>query len=511
MELEEAKLPAVKAPSQNKEVQSKFIENEEQPKIYLSGWRLHVLTAGMWIALFLSTVETTIVSTSLVSITNALSGFDKRDWIVTSYLLTYTVFRAFQGFGASGIYSMTLVIAPTIIPPGQMPKYIALISTVFALASVVGPLMGGAITESGQWKWVFLFNAPAGFLASAVIIFTLPSTSNPGSQLSTKETSQQKLSLKNLRRIDYIGVALLLAASILLVFAFESAGIQYGWNSITIIVTLIFGFAIFFSFIIWEMWLQKRQDHFSEPIFPPQILKSRITASMFAASFFLGFPFTSVVINIPQRAQAVYAFSSQHAGITLLPLLLTSPLATVASGLLTSNGKVPPVYLVMAGAVTQIIGMGLTCSLPTDTLKFPSQQYGFEAIMGIGFGLTLSTILTLAPLVADERDLPVTMGALTQIRVLSGTFGLAISATVLNDHVTSRLSTTLDPQELEAISNSLGAIKSLSPTQQSEVRVAFAEGFNQQNIVLAVFSAAALFSSLGLWERRPRKTERSKH
>uniref|UniRef100_A0A093UWI9 Putative transporter C3H1.06c n=1 Tax=Talaromyces marneffei PM1 TaxID=1077442 RepID=A0A093UWI9_TALMA len=400
MELEEAKLPAVKAPSQNKEVQSKFIENEEQPKIYLSGWRLHVLTAGMWIALFLSTVETTIVSTSLVSITNALSGFDKRDWIVTSYLLTYTVFRAFQGFGASGIYSMTLVIAPTIIPPGQMPKYIALISTVFALASVVGPLMGGAITESGQWKW-------------------------------------------------------------------------------------------------------KRQDHFSEPIFPPQILKSRITASMFAASFFLGFPFTSVVINIPQRAQAVYAFSSQHAGITLLPLLLTSPLATVASGLLTSNGKVPPVYLVMAGAVTQIIGMGLTCSLPTDILKFPSQQYGFEAIMGIGFGLTLSTILTLAPLVADERDLPVTMGALTQIRVLSGTFGLAISATVLNDHVTSRLSTTLDPQELEAISNSLGAIKSLSPTQQSEVRVAFAEGFNQQNIVLAVFSAAALFSSLGLWERRP--------
>lgn len=130
--------------------------------------------------------------------------------------------------------------------------------------------------------FLLMSSAPAGFLASAVIIFTLPSTSNPGSQLSTKETSQQKLSLKNLRRIDYIGVALLLAASILLVFAFESAGIQYGWNSITIIVTLIFGFAIFFSFIIWEMWLQKRQDHFSEPIFPPQILKSRITASMFA-------------------------------------------------------------------------------------------------------------------------------------------------------------------------------------------------------------------------------------
>ena len=87
-----------------------------------------------------------------------------------------------------------------------------------------------------------------------------------------------------------------------------------------------------------------------------------------------------------------------------MPLLLTSPLATATSGLLTSNGKVPPVYLVTVGAVIQVIGMGVTCSLPTDTLNFPPQQYGFEIVMGIGFGLTLSTILTLAPLVADEKD-----------------------------------------------------------------------------------------------------------
>lgn len=197
---------------------------------------------------------------------------------------------------------MTLVIAPTIIPPGQMPKYIALMSTVFALASVVGPLMGGAISESGQWKWVFLFkyvsllgrptfdnscadldvdeSAPAGFLASAVIIFTLPSASNPNSQLPNKEVGRKKLSLENLRRIDYIGVGLLLAASVLLVFAFESAGIDYEWNSATIIVTLILGFSIFVGFIIWEIWLQQRPDQIPEPIFPPRILKSRLMASM---------------------------------------------------------------------------------------------------------------------------------------------------------------------------------------------------------------------------------------
>lgn len=125
-------------------------------------------------------------------------------------------------------------------------------------------------------------SAPAGFLASAVIIFTLPSASNPNSPLSAKEAGREKLSLENLRRIDYIGVGLLLAASILLVFAFESAGIDYGWNSVTIIVTLILGFAIFMGFIIWEIWLQQRPDQISEPIFPPRILKSRLMASMFA-------------------------------------------------------------------------------------------------------------------------------------------------------------------------------------------------------------------------------------
>lgn len=77
----------------------------------------------------------------------------------------------------------------------------------------------------------------------------------------------------------------------------------------------------------------------------------------------------------------------------------------MTSGFLTSKWRVPPVYLVTGGAVIQLIGMGLTCSLPTSTVKIPPQQYAFEVVMGIGFGLTLSTILTMAPLVANEKDL----------------------------------------------------------------------------------------------------------
>lgn len=125
-------------------------------------------------------------------------------------------------------------------------------------------------------------SAPAGFLASVVIIFTLPSASDLYLKVSNKKVGRRKLSLENLRRIDYIGVGLLLAASILLVFAVESAGIDYGWSSVTIIATLVLGGVLSIAFISWELWLQQRPVQIPEPIFPPRILKSRLMASMFA-------------------------------------------------------------------------------------------------------------------------------------------------------------------------------------------------------------------------------------
>ncbi|KAM0244508.1 hypothetical protein ACHAP5_006189 [Fusarium lateritium] len=169
------------------------INNVEEK--YLTGWKLYCLSAALWISLFLSTLETTIVSTSLVSITNALNGFILRDWIVTSYLLTYTGFlviyaklsdvfgkktmlllailiftafsdlcgavnnivdliilRAFQGIGASGIYAMILAVAPSLVPIGQYAKYMGIMSTIFITASVLSPVLRGVISQHSTWR-----------------------------------------------------------------------------------------------------------------------------------------------------------------------------------------------------------------------------------------------------------------------------------------------------------------------------------------------------------------------
>ncbi|KAK2796804.1 hypothetical protein FQN51_009028 [Onygenales sp. PD_10] len=432
-------------------------EQNEPVVSYLRGWRLYLLTLGIWLSLFLSTLETTIVSTSLVSITNALSGFQLRDWIVTSYLLTYTgflviyaklgdvfgrktmfllalalftlfsilcgaangiveliIFRAFQGMGASGIYSMIMVIAPDLVPKEKFGKYIAIIASVFAIASIVGPILGGAISTKSTWRWVFLLNAPAGCVSILCVAICLPSSISK-QNVKFKDHLRAKFSKSALKRVDILGVVLLLASSVLLVFALEEAGTRYAWRNAVIIATMTLAGVTGILFIFWELFIQKSTSA-QEPVFPPKLLKNRLLAAMMATAFFIGFPFVAVVVNTPQRAQAVSGLSPVKAGLSLLPLMLTSPLATAVSGVLISNFKVAPFYLILLGATLQLIGMSLTCTLPTESFDIPPQQYGYEVIMGLGFGMTLSTILTLAPLVIKEPDL--VMGALTQVRVL---------------------------------------------------------------------------------------------
>ncbi|KAH8652684.1 drug resistance transporter EmrB/QacA subfamily [Tricladium varicosporioides] len=521
--------------------------SEQPPKEYLRGWRLHVLTVGVWVALFLSTLETTIVSTSLVSITNALGGFEIRDWVVTSYLITYTgflviyaklgdifgaktmfllaiiiftvfsivcgatndiveltIFRAFQGMGASGIYSMIVGIAPTMVPPQEFGKYIAIISTVFLLASVLGPVLGGVINTHTTWRWVFLLNAPGGGIALVLVTLFLPSPA-PSKGKELRQYVSNKLSKESFARVDLLGTFLLLSFSVLIVFSLEMAGTRYAWGSPIIISTMVVAGVSGVGFVVWEWIIERSKTTRQEPTIPLSLFKDRMFTGMMVTAFFTGFAFVAIVVNIPQRAQAVYGLSPTKAGLGLLPLLLTSPLFTAISGALTSNYKVPPLYLILIGEAFQIIGVGLTCGLPkTAGTSIPKEQYGYEVLMGAGFGIGLSTLLQLGKLVVDEKHLPVTMGALTQVRVLGGTISLAICSTILNNHLKPSITALITPAEAKAIAENLSAINRLTAAQQVSIRTAFAEGYNLQNIFLTAMTGLGVLTSLLLIEKRPR-------
>lgn len=273
-------------------------------------------------------------------------------------------------------------------------------------------------------------SGPAGCVCIGIVAFCLPSSISSRPDVKFTDHLRAKVSKSALKRVDIIGVLLLLASSILLVFALEEAGTRYSWSDAVIIATFSLAGITGILFTFWELFLEKSTS-LQEPVFPLRLLKNRLLAAMMAwvklvlyrlvlilissmlihtyanlsTAFFTGFPFVAIVVNIPQRAQAVSGLSSVKAGLALLPLLLTSPLATAASGILTSNFKVPPYYLITLGSVLQVIGVGLTCMLPTNSFEVSPQQYGYEAIMGLGFGLSLTTILTLAPLVIKDPDL----------------------------------------------------------------------------------------------------------
>ncbi|KAE9362971.1 putative MFS multidrug transporter [Stipitochalara longipes BDJ] len=554
-------LPDAKRTSNDHENPTDEVQAADEPPIrtHMSGWRLYILTFGLCLSLLLSTLETTIVSTSLVSITNALSGFENRDWVVTSYLLTYTGFlviyakfsdifgikfmmllallvftafsivcgaatgmteliilRAFQGIGGSGIYSMVGVVATAVLPAEKYGKYMAIISSVMAISAILGPLLGGAINDHTTWRWVFLLNAPAGAAATAILIFFLPSDFSKA-DMNVLRRLRSRFTVESFSRVDILGCLLMLCASILVVFALEEAGSRYAWSSVAIVGSLVIAGVAWIAFVSWEMWIEQKQQGTGsegtrqEPIFPMRLLKSRVLAGMLLNAFFAGFPFTSLVVNIPQRFQAVNGTSPSRAGISLLPLLLMTPFASGLSAYLVSNQKlrIPPLYLVLLGSCLQLIGVGLDSTISTDVEDgIQKVQYAYEVLMGLGFGLLLSSLLTFIPLVVEKKDMPIVIGAVTQVRVLGGTIGLAISTVVLNSYIKTALFAQLSAKQITAIAGSLSELGKLSKEEQIFVRTTFAEGYNRQTRITLVFSAVVVLSCSVMVERKPRRLGR---
>ncbi|KAF4487966.1 major facilitator superfamily transporter [Fusarium agapanthi] len=529
--------------NRNVEVTVGSSDDATKQKVYHTGWRLHTLTSALCLSLLLSTLETTIVSTALVSIVDALQGFNMAGWIVTSYLVTYTgfliiysklsdifgcklmlllaitiftifsmacgasnsmvpliVFRAFQGMGGSGIYSLSTIMVPLMVPPEKYATYISIMSSTFILSSVLGPILGGAITDHTTWRWVFYFNGPGGALAAVLLTFSVPFNFPYGES----DRFFHSLASKQMwKRVDFVGMAVSLAASILIIFALEQGGVAYPWGSGAIVSTFVLSGVLWIAFIAWERLLSKKRG-VREPMFPWSLVHNRFVMGLLLNGFFTGFPFMAALINIPQRFQTVNMTSAINAGIRTLPLLLLSPLATAVNGILVSKLGVPPLYTLILGGSLQTIGVGLYSSLKSST-SIASAQYGYEAIMGLGFGFNLSTILMMVPLVVTEKDLAVTMGSVTQIRVLGGTIGLAVCSALLINHIKREAVKFLTAEQVAGILLSSENIGMLSPETQSRTRVLYADAYSEQMRVMLYFSIASILSLVLLVERQPRK------
>ncbi|POR31011.1 Putative MFS-type transporter [Tolypocladium paradoxum] len=376
-------------------------------------------------------------------------------------------------------------MVPLMVPPPKYATYVAIITSVFAVSSVLGPLLGGAITDHTTWRWVFFLNGPGGALAASLLAFSIPFGFPYG---ESTRFFRSMVSERAWQRIDFLGAFMSLAASILLVSHYN----RVVWHIPGVAVPSL-------PFSSYPVFYGLASSHGKDSCQNGMSSASpSFHGGLAVTDLLTGFPFMAAIINIPQRLQTVNSTTAIGAGIRLLPLLLLSPVASSLSGLLISKLKVPPLYLLILGGSLQTIGVGLFSSLDSSNLQVPSAQYGYQVYYGLGVRLQPQHDTN------DGADGPVTLGSVTQIRVLGGTIGLAVCSALLVNYITAETSKFLTPDQVAAILLSSKNIALLPPEVQTQTRTVYATGYSQQMSVMLYFSIVSLFSLFLLAEKRPR-------
>ncbi|OTB09508.1 hypothetical protein M426DRAFT_6778 [Hypoxylon sp. CI-4A] len=520
--------------------QSMLSDGDDQI-VYIQGLRFWAISAAIAIMMFLTNLEVPVVITALVAITNDLSGFENVGWVVASYLLGYVavivicakfsdifgrksvfllstvvfiifsaacsaaqtmvqlvIFRAFQGIGGGGCWSLSTILVVELVPPEKYPKFVSNISIVNALALLLGPIIGGAIASNTTWRWIFIINIPIAVPAFLVAIFAIPNHFPYHNRPDHRQKSFKEMMGRNtLHRIDIPGTILILFATLALTSAFEEADKRFPWRSAYVITLLIASGLLWIALAVWERYVT-HSNGVREPILPWRFLINRQMMGILLNFVFLGGPTIICMFILPQRFQLVYGMSGLDAGVRLIPFTVIIPVSSIFGSTIAGKLKVPPVYLLLAGSCFQVLGFALLGTLPS-TLDIPHRIYGGEILAGWGCGINFALLFILIPWVNEKRDHATAMGAGSQFRMMGGTIVLAISTSVFNTYARPQLQTLLGSSDTDTLISFLGT---LPQGLQDQVRHVLAEAYNRQILVLCVSAALQVPATLLMWKKK---------
>src|SRR5256884_5362809 len=425
-------------------------EEYEQPRYSRRDTLLTMV--GVLIVMLLASLDQTIVSTAMPRVIADLQGFDRYTWVSTAYLLTSTVtvpiygklsdlfgrkpiflfgivlflagsalsgasqsmnqliaFRAFQGLGTGALTPIAIAVVGDLFTPRERGKWQGVTGAVFGLSAIIGPTLGGWITQYSSWRWIFYVNLPVGLLALLVLIFLMP----------TLRGKAQKVS------IDYSGAALLVAGTVPLLLGFTFAGSQYAWLSPQIIGLLGGSLVMAAAFVIYEAWLERRDG---QPIIAPSLFKNSIFAVSTLVTFIFGMGLFGAIFFIPLCVQGVVGSSATNSGLVLTPLTLTLVVGSIVSGQLVSRlGKYK--WLAIIGMLVSVGGALLLLRLDVNSDNTDVLLALLVFGLGMGFGISLYTLIVQN---AIPHKIGQTTAALTFFRSIGGAIALAVMGSVLN-------------------------------------------------------------------------------
>ena len=420
-----------------------------------------VLTlAGVMLAMFLSSLDQTIVGTAMPQIIADLGGFAHYTWVTTAYLVGSTtvvpivgrltdmygrkwfyiagiaifllgsalsglsqtmtqliVFRAFQGIGGGIMIANAFIVIGDLFPPAERGKYQGLISAVFGLSAVIGPALGGFVTDNLSWHWIFYINFPIGVPVIVLFVRLFPQT----------QVSRQQ------HKLDYLGVIALILSVIPIMLALSWGGSQYEWASPQVTGSLAIGGVMALTFVM----IERRA---AEPIIPLAIFSNPVVSISLLVIFLTGFGMFGGIVFVPLFFQGVLGASATSTGSFLTPMMLGVVAGSFISGQALS--RLGGHYRIQGLKGLAIMGIGtfLLSRMNTDTSY--ARAVLDTVILGIGMGTTFPLYTIAVQNAVPYRLMGVATSSTQFFRAIGGTLGMAVLGSVMTNRFASALLAT---------------------------------------------------------------------
>lgn len=406
--------------------------------------------AGVMAAMLMAALDGTIVETAMPRAIAELNGFEHYTSVITMYLLAATaivpvvgklsdlygrkpfllagvaifvvgsalcgavtsmiqlvMFRGLQGIGAGFTQAMAFTTIADLFPPARRGRVSGAMGAVFGVATVIGPAVGGFLTDGPGWRWCFYVNVPVGIAAFAILFFFFP-------HMTEK---------KGHRSIDWIGAVLLLAGVVPLLLALSWAGRDYDWSSPVIVGLLSVGLLLSGLFLYVE-------SRTSEPILPLSLFRNRVVWTSAAAATLVSMAMYCTTLFIPLFLQAVIGRSATQSGAVLTPLMVSLIAASVTSGqIITRVGRYKTIAVF--GAIVTTAGLFVLTGLQVTTPY--TAVLRDMMIIGVGLGATMPVFTLASQNAVDISLVGVATSSIQFLRSMGGSLGAAMFGAILTN------------------------------------------------------------------------------
>lgn len=492
------------------------IEREAVEGPAFSHREILVILSGVLLGMMLAALDQSIVATALPAVARELKGLTHLSWIVAGYLLTSTaatpiygklsdlygrralmqiaialfvaasllcglaqsmpqliVARALQGLGGGGLISMAQAVIGDIIAPRERGRYQAYMSSVWAVASIGGPVLGGLFVDYLSWRWVFWINLPLGIAAFI---------------LCRRALARLALAPRARRPIDYLGATLLTAAIADLLLMVSSGGSVLPFTSPTFLLLAAAAPPLVLAFVVQEL-------RAAEPILPPRLFAHPVIACANLISFMVAMAMFGGMVLLPVFLQLVIGVGAGNSGLLLIPLMGGSVVGAFTSGQrMRHSGRYK--LLAVSGLAMSALAFALLATM--DATTRPSIAMAYMALLGTGIGMSMPVMLVAVQNAAEPRDIGSATASVAFFRSLGGSFGAAVLWSVLVAALAARLGGSELGNNL--LEGGAGAVTQLPVEQRAVLLAALAHSFQLVFALAALIATASVVATLFLKE-----------